>query len=139
MVNTVVLMGRLTADPELKQTPSGTSVTAFSLAVERSFAKAGEERQTDFINIVAWRNTAEFVSRYFTKGMLVAVEGSIQTRRYQDKNGNNRTAFEVVASQVHFAEKKREQQSGFTNQPAFIPANNEFTEVAVDDDDDLPF
>ena len=132
MVNTVVLMGRLTADPELKQTPSGTSVTAFSLAVERSFAKAGEERQTDFINIVAWRNTAEFVSRYFTKGQLVVVEGSIQTRRYQDKNGNNRTAFEVVANQVHFAEKKREQQSGFTNQ-------NEFTEVTVDDDEDLPF
>ena len=132
MVNSVVLMGRLTADPELKQTPSGTSVTAFSLAVERSFAKAGEERQTDFINIVAWRSTAEFVSRYFTKGQLVAVEGSVQTRKYQDKNGNNRTAFEVVASQVHFAEKKREQQSGFTNQ-------NEFTEVTVDDDDDLPF
>ena len=89
MFNLVVLTGRLTADPELKTTTSGVSVTRFSIAVERSYIK-GEERQTDFINIVAWRGSAEFVCHYFTKGSLIGIEGSIQTRRYQDSNGNNR-------------------------------------------------
>ena len=108
MLNNVVLMGRLTADPELRHTSNGVAVTSFTLAVNRSYAKAGTERVTDFIDIVAWRNTAEFVAKYFTKGQLVAVEGSIQTRTYQDKDGNNRKAFEVVANNVHFAEAKRD-------------------------------
>lgn len=95
-------MGRLTADPDLRQTPNGVSVATFSLAVNRNYNKD----QTDFINIVAWRQTADFVSRYFKKGQLVAVEGSIQTRSYTDKQGNKRTAFEVVADQVYFAESK---------------------------------
>ena len=111
MLNSVVLMGRLTAEPELRHTPNGIAVTSFTLAVNRSYAKAGSERATDFIDIVAWRNTAEFVSRYFTKGQLVAVEGSIQTRTYQDKDGNNRKAFEIVANNVHFAEAKRDSAS----------------------------
>lgn len=101
-MNKVILMGRLTADPELKTTPSGISVTSFSIAVDRNYVKQGEERQADFINIVCWRQRAEFVCRYFTKGQLIALDGSIQTRQYQDKNGNNRTAFEVVADNVYF-------------------------------------
>ncbi|MEE1054531.1 MAG: single-stranded DNA-binding protein, partial [Acutalibacteraceae bacterium] len=89
MFNLVVLTGRLTADPELKTTPNGISVTSFSIAVDRRY-RSGEERQTDFINIVAWRTSAEFICKYFKKGNLIGIEGSIQTRRYQDKNGNNR-------------------------------------------------
>lgn len=107
MLNRVILMGRLTKDPELKQTPNNISVATFSLAVDRNYQSDKDNKQTDFINIVAWRHTAEFVGKYFTKGQLVAVEGSIQTRSYQDKDGNNRTAFEVVADQVYFAEKKQ--------------------------------
>ena len=107
MMNRVCLMGRLTKDPELKQTPNNVSVATFSLAVDRNYQADKDNKQTDFINIVAWRHTAEFVGKYFTKGQLVAVEGSIQTRSYQDKDGNNRTVFEVVADQVYFAEKKQ--------------------------------
>ena len=107
MLNRVILMGRLTKDPELKQTPNNVSVSNFSLAVDRNYQSDKDNKQTDFINIVAWRHTAEFVGKYFTKGQLLAVEGSIQTRSYQDKDGNNRTVFEVVADQVYFAEKKQ--------------------------------
>ena len=108
MLNNTVLMGRLTADPELKHTQSGNAVVRFTLAVERSYAKSGEQRQTDFIDVIAWRSTAEFVSRYFQKGMLVAVQGSIQTGSYTDREGIKRKSFDVVASQVHFAERKRD-------------------------------
>lgn len=108
MLNKVVLMGRLTRDPEARSTQSGTSMCTFSLAVDRSFARQGEERQTDFINIIAFRSTADFVLRYFRKGQLVAVCGRLQTRNWQDQNGNNRTATEVLAEEVHFAEKKRD-------------------------------
>lgn len=136
MFNFVVLTGRLTAAPELKTTPNGVSVTSFTVAVERPY-KSGEERQTDFINVVAWRQTAEFITKYFKKGSLIGIEGSIQTRKYTDKNGNNRTAFEVVANNVQFVESKRdnaEQTAGntFANQSAV-----EFEEVS--EDDDLPF
>lgn len=144
MLNTAILMGRLTADPELRYTGSNIPVTSFSLAVDRAY-KNGEERQTDFINIVAWRQRAEFVSKWFKKGQLVAVEGSIQTRRYTDKDGNNRTAFEVVANNVHFAER-RDASAGA---PAFqegapAPAPS-FSNTGAEDfsslpgDDDLPF
>lgn len=137
-MNLAVLMGRLTADPELRHTANNIPVTSFTLAIDRRF-KTGEERQTDFINIVAWRQTAEFVSKYFSKGQLVAVEGTIQTRRYQDKDGNNRTAFEVVANNVHFAERKDAgQRSNSEPAPSFANAdNNDFSEIAGDDD--LPF
>ena len=133
MLNSVILMGRLTANPELRHTPNDIAVTSFTLAVDRGYAKAGAERVTDFIDIVAWRNTAEFVSKYFRKGQLVAVEGSIQTRSYQDKEGNKRKAFEVVASQVHFAEPKRD-----TNNSRTAPlSDNKSEEIALEDD--LPF
>lgn len=140
MLNVVALMGRLTADPELRKTNQGTSVTQFTIAVERSFARQGEQRQADFITIVAWRSTAEFVCKYFKKGAMIAVDGSIQTRTYQDKNGNNRKAFEIVANGVHFAGGKKENDSGEANKIA-EPAYNsqDYDDFAViDDQEDLP-
>lgn len=135
-MNKVILMGRLTADPELKTTPSGISVTSFSLAVDRKYAKQGEERKTDFINIVAWRQRAEFICKYFTKGQLIALDGSIETSSYVDKNGNNRTAFEVVAENVYFTgDKRNSQQSG--NENAYSEHANDFSEMPIDGD--LPF
>ena len=145
MFNLVVLSGRLTADPELKTTPNGVSVCSFSIAVERRY-KQGEERQADFINIVAWKNTAEFVSKYFSKGSMIGIEGAIQTRKYQDKDGNNRTAFEVVANNVQFVESKRSQDNGDSN-PLPSPENDPLTQFAdnlagfeeISGDEDLPF
>ena len=139
MFNLVVLTGRLTADPELKTTSNGLSVTTFSIAVDRRY-RSGEERQTDFINIVAWRQSAEFITKYFKKGSLIGIEGSIQTRRYQDKNGNNRTAFEVVANNVQFVESKRDGVASPDAQPGFSNAGaSEFTDLSGGADDDLPF
>ena len=140
MFNLVVLTGRLTADPELKTTPNGTSVVSFSIAVDRRY-RAGEERQTDFINIVAWRSSAEFNSKYFKKGSLIGIEGSIQTRRYTDKNGNNRTAFEVVANNVQFVESKRDGAPAASGEAAsFSNADvNDFADLGSASDDDLPF
>ncbi|MBR6779858.1 MAG: single-stranded DNA-binding protein [Clostridia bacterium] len=141
MLNCAIIMGRLTADPELRTTASGLSVTTFSVAVDRGYAKAGEERQTDFINVVAWRQTAEFVSKYFQKGSMIAVQGSIQTRSYEDKNGNKRTATEVVANNVSFCGSKAE--SGTTARAGGAPAayqsagSEDFSELAGEDD--LPF
>ena len=143
MLNVVVLTGRLTADPELKTTTSGTAVCSFSIAVDRRF-RSGEERQADFINIVTWRTTAEFVSKYFKKGQMIAIEGSIQTRRYQDKEGKNRTAFEVVASNVQFADFARRDGADGNAIPA-APASfsnadaGDFTSIDDGMDDDLPF
>ncbi|MGX8701757.1 single-stranded DNA-binding protein [Caproiciproducens sp.] len=151
MLNVAVLMGRLVADPELRHTPNDVSVTSFTIAVDRSYVKAGADRQADFIDIVAWRSTADFVCRYFHKGQLVAVQGSIQTRTYTDKDGNKRKAFEVVADNVHFAESKRDsagaQGSNYhskTDIPAEQPApaytsgdTGDFEEMPLDDD--LPF
>ena len=142
MLNCAVLMGRLVADPDLRTTPSGVSVVSFRIAVDRSFVKQGEERQADFIDIVAWRQTAEFVARYFRKGSMIAVQGSIQTRQYEDKQGNKRTAVEVVADNVSFCGSKAEQGS---TAPAFPPVAAAQTPSANinmsvdDDDDDLPF
>ena len=145
MLNVVVLSGRLTADPELKTTANGISVCSFSIAVERRF-KSGEERQSDFINIVTWRSSAEFVSKYFKKGQMIAIRGSIQTRRYQDKDGNNRTAFEVVADDVQFADFARREgdAASMVSAPAATPASysnasaGDFT--SIDEvDEDLPF
>ncbi len=139
MFNLVVLTGRLTADPELKTTPNGISVTSFSIAVSRRY-RSGETTETDFINIVAWRQTAEFITKYFKKGTMIGIEGSIQTRRYTDKNGNNRTAFEVVANNVQFVESKRDNAAGGELVESFSNATaNDFTEISGDMDDDLPF
>ena len=129
--NLVVLTGRLTADAELKTTPNGVSVCTFAIAVDSGY---GENKQTDFINIVAWRQTAEFVSKYFNKGSMIGIEGSIKTRKYQDKNGNTRTAFEVVANNVQFMESKKTEAD-----PLQQFANKVDALVEVDDNEDLPF
>ena len=141
MFNLVVLTGRLTADPELKTTTNGIPVTTFSIAVNRNY-RSGEEQQTDFINIVAWRQRAEFITKYFKKGSMIGIEGSIQTRRYQDKTGNNRTVFEVVVNNAQFVESKRDGNNGApaANEPAsYSNADvSDFAEIGGMDDD-LPF
>ena len=145
MINTVALMGRLTYDPELKSTPSGVSVIRFQVACDRNYQKSGEDRQADFIDCVAWRQTAEFVSRYFRKGSMIAVEGSIQTSNYTDKDGNKRKQVEVVANNVSFCGSKAESGSdrGEYAQaaPSYTNADNSDFEEIVDSDegDDLPF
>lgn len=152
MLNVVAIMGRLVADPELRTTPAGHSVCSFRIACDRSYVQQGQERQADFIDIVAWRQQADFVSKYFQKGSMIAVEGSLQTRNYQDKNGNNRTAVEVVANNISFAGAKRqngqnapsyEQQTASYVQQA--KAQSGFAQGSADDfavisdNDDLPF
>lgn len=112
MINRVILMGRLVADPELKTTTSGISVTSFRIAVDRSYVKAGEQRQADFFDVVAWRSSAEFVCRNFSKGSLIAVDGQLQSRQYQTKDGQNRTAIEVVADNVSFTGERRDSSAG---------------------------
>lgn len=112
MLNVAVLMGRLVADPELRTTPNGISVTSFTVAVERDYVTSGQQRQADFIDVVAWRKTAEFISKYFHKGSMIAVQGSIQTRMYEDKNGNKRKAVEIVADSVSFTGSKAETGTG---------------------------
>lgn len=136
MLNVVALMGRLTADPELRATPAGVSVTSFTIAVDRSFVKQGEERQTDFINCVAWRGAADFVAKHFQKGSLIAVDGSIQTRRYQDKDGHNRTAFEVVVNNAHFGSSKPAEKQAAPRYDA-PPAQDDFS--VIDTGEDLPW
>ena len=152
MLNVVALVGRLVANPELRQTPQGVSVVTFRIAVDRNFARAGEQRQADFIDIVAWRQQAEFVCKYFQKGSWIAVNGSIQTRSYQDKNGNNRKAFEIVADNVHFASSKSGGNPGTGSYaprqeapreaaqeaPTYSAGSNEDFAV-IDDGEDLPF
>lgn len=139
MFNLVVLTGRLTADPELRYTANNTPVTSFSIAVSRRY-KAGEQAEADFINIVAWRQTAEFVTKYFQKGSMIGIEGSIQTRRYVDKEtGKNRTAFEVIANNVQFVESKRDASPAGEGPASFSNAGaNDFTDLSGADDD-LPF
>lgn len=108
MLNSVIIMGRLTADPELRTTASGLSVTSFTVAVDRRFQRQGEDKQTDFISVVAWRQQADFVTRFFRKGQMIAVQGSLQVRNYEDKNGNKRTAYDVVADNISFCGSKNE-------------------------------
>lgn len=123
MLNKSILMGRLTADPELRHTQNNIPVASFTLAVDRSF---GQDKQTDFLDIVAWRNTAEFAAKWFSKGMLVAVSGRLQTRNWEDKQGNKRKAVEVVADEVFFAEsKKSDRQQDHTSLDGFEPLEGE--------------
>ena len=162
MLNIVGIMGRLVADPELRTTPAGHSVCSFRIACDRSYVQQGQERQADFIDIVAWRQQAEFVSKYFQKGSMIAIDGRLQTRNYQDKNGNSRTAVEVVANNISFAGAKRQDsqsvpsyeqqtinhvqqakaaqnasQPHFTDdQPDAIPPDDF---AVINDNDDLPF
>ena len=117
MVNSVVIMGRLTFDPELRTTPTGVSVVRFQVACDRNYQKSGEERKADFIDVTAWRQTAEFISRYFRKGSMIAVEGSIQTDSYTDNNGNKRKSVTVVANNVSFCGSKAE--GGSNSNPVY--------------------
>ena len=147
-MNVVAIMGRLTYEPELRVTPSNVSVLRFQIAVDRSYTPKNQERQADFIDCVAWRQTAEFISRYFHKGSMIAVEGSIQTSSYTDKNGNNRKQIEVVANNVSFCGSKSESNPQLASaQPpqysappqSYASADTSDFEEIVDDDDDLPF
>ena len=140
MINMVALMGRLTFEPEVRTTPSGVSVMRFQIACDRSYQKRGQDRQADFIDCVAWRQTAEFISRYFHKGSMIAVEGTLQTSSYTDKNGNQRKQVEVLANNVSFCGSKSETGSAAGSQanPNYSSADNsDFDEIP--DDDDLPF
>ena len=133
MINNVTLMGRLTKDPEIRYTTDGKAVTRFTLAVERRFVKQGEQRQADFINIVSFGKTAEMVSKYFVKGQMMAVVGTIQTRSWDGEDGQKRYATEVIANEVHFCGDKRDsvtQQESKPQEDDFIP---------VEDDGSLPF
>ena len=113
-MNVITLMGRLTNDPELKTTPNGVSVTSFTIAVDRSYTPKGQEKQTDFITCVAWRNTAEFISKYWHKGQRIAVKGELQTRKYTANDGGQRTAYEVVVDNAFFCESKEQNQQPVT-------------------------
>ena len=135
MLNHITLMGRLTAAPELRTTPSNISVTRFTLAVERDFKDRDGNKQTDFIDIVTWRSTADFVGKYITKGQLICVNGSVQTRTYEDKDGNTRKAFEVNAENVYFCERK-EKPEGQYQPPTAQDEESEFVPLP---DNDLPF
>ena len=138
-LNVVALMGRLTRDPEMRKTPQGVSVATFTVAVDRSFVKQGEDRQADFIDIVCWRNTAEFVCKHFQKGSMIALNGSIQTRTYQDKNGNNRKTFEIVADNVHFAGGKKDSNAHGAGTSRYEENKNDDFAVIDEGEEDLPF
>lgn len=147
MLNVIAVMGRLVADPELRKTTSGISTTTFTIACDRNFVKAGTERQTDFFDIVAWRQTAEFACKYFRKGQLIALNGSLQTRTYEDKEGKKRKVYEIVADNLHFADSKNSAPAGDSapaarSVPQEAPsysagAPDDF--AVIDDSEDLPF
>ena len=144
MLNSIVLMGRLVADPELRTTTTGKSVCSFRIAVDRGYVKAGEERKADFIPVVAWEGTANFVSRYFSKGSMIAVQGQLQSRQYEDNSGAKRTAYEVSTREVSFCDSKAETgtNTAFAAPAQAAPAYQtavpgDFEEIT--DDEDLPF
>ncbi len=159
MLNVVVIMGRLVADPELRTTTNGINLARFRIACDRSYSRQSEQRQTDFLDVVAWRQQADFVCKYFQKGSLIIIEGSIQSRQYQDKNGNNRTGVEIVANNINFGGPKNSngnaggssyaasqpRQNAQPAHPSSIEAvpsysagdNDDF--AVIDDSDDLPF
>lgn len=152
MLNVIAVMGRIVADPELRKTTTGISTTTFTIACDRNFVKQGEERQTDFFDIVCWRSSAEFACKYFSKGQLVVVNGSLQTRSYEDKEGKKRKVYEIVADNLHFAEGKKStsgQNTTASTGTAPSPAQKDepTTEyqsglddfAVVDESEDLPF
>lgn len=149
MLNKIIIMGRLTRDPELRRTGSGTAVTSFSLAVDRDFKSQSGEKETDFIDVVAWRATAEFVSKYFTKGRMAVVEGRLQLRDWTDKEGGKRRSAEVVAENVYFGDSKRDGAGDYSAPPAYgapagrsapapMDTRSDFAEIG-EEDGELPF
>lgn len=150
MPNKIFIMGRLTRDPELRRTQNGTAVTSFTLAVDRDFKNADGTKDTDFIDVVAWRNTAEFVSKYFSKGRMIVVSGSLQSRKWQDRNGQNRISWEVIADNVYFGDSKRDSagdMGGSYAAPAYTAPDGGYSApvggptgfTEIEDDGDLPF
>ena len=150
MLNKIILMGRLTRDPELRRTQSGTAVTSFSIACDRDFKSQSGEKETDFIDIVAWRGTAEFVSKYFAKGRMAIVEGRLQIRDWTDNNGGKRRSAEVVADNIYFGDSKRDSAPGDygappaygapigRGAPAPMESRSDFAEIG-EEDGELPF
>ncbi|MBU5626135.1 single-stranded DNA-binding protein [Oscillibacter sp. MSJ-2] len=152
MLNRIILMGRLVADPELRRTQSGTPVTSLRIAVDRDFKNQSGEKETDFIDVVAWRATAEFVAKYFAKGRMAVVEGRLQIRPWTDKEGNKRTSAEVVADNVYFGDSKRDgggdsfaapnygapAGGGYRSAPSPVDAHSDFAEIG-EEDGELPF
>lgn len=132
MLNRIIVMGRLTRDPELRRTNSGNAVTSFTVAVDRDFKTQSGDKETDFIDVVAWRNTAEFVSKYFSKGRMAVVEGRLQLRDWTDKEGNKRRTAEIVADSVYFGDSKRDGGDTVQSEP-----QGSFSEI--EDDGNLPF
>lgn len=143
MLNHIVVMGRLTRDPELRRTDSGVAVASFSLAVDRDFApKDGGERETDFIDVVAWRQTGEFVSKHFTKGRMTVVSGRLQMRSWTDKDGNKRRTAEIVADNVYFGDSKKDGEDTASSAPKTTTAAPAYSAPATTNDSDdsgLPF
>lgn len=148
MLNTCAILGRLTADPELRTTNNNIPVCTVTVAVDRNYQREGQERQTDFLTVVAWRQTAEFIAKHFRKGKMIAVQGSIQTRKYEDRNGNKRTAVEIVADNVSFCGSKEQGETPKTSYSA--PQSRNGTRItaeqfeaaysmAEDDGESLPF
>ncbi len=147
MLNHIVIMGRLTRDPELRRTQKGTAVTTITLAVDRSYQpKDAQEKQTDFFDVVVWGATAEFAAKYFLKGRMAIAEGSMQSRKWQDRDGNNRTSWEVLAHSLYFGDSKRAEPAGAAGAPGDTPADGsaaagsargDYAEIA--EDGDLPF
>ena len=134
MLNKIILMGRLTRDPELRKTGNGTAVTSFTLAVDRDYKPQDGERETDFIDVVAWRGTAEFVSKYFTKGRMAVVEGRLQVRDWKDKDGAKRRSTEVIADSVYFGDSKKVSESDTPAEPS-----GEIRELPDEEKGELPF
>ena len=134
MLNKVIIMGRLGADPEMRRTQSGNSVTSFALAVDRDFKSASGDKETDWIDVVAWKSTAEFVCKYFTKGRAAVIEGRLQTRTWEDQSGNKRKAVEVIADHVYFGDSKRSESGSGEGS-----GEGEYQEMPGYDDGNLPF
>ena len=139
MLNKIFIMGRLTRDPELRRTQNGTAVTSFTLAVDRDFKNLDGTKDTDFIDVVAWRNTAEFVSKYFSKGRMAVVEGRLQLRDWTDKDGNKRRNAEVLADNIYFGDAKKDADSGAARPTGFTEAARPTGFTEIEDDGDLPF
>ena len=137
MLNHIDLMGRLVADPELRQTAGGISVVTFRIAVDRNYTPQGQEKQADFISCVAWRQTAEFIGKYFAKGRMIALEGSLRSRNYEDEQGQKRTAYEVIVDHAYFADSKQDaEKQKAPGVGSFPPVD---VEASAEDDGDLPF
>lgn len=137
MLNHITIMGRLVKDPEIRTTQSGVSVCGFTVAVDRDFSGKGEEKLTDFFDCTAWRGTADFIGKYFSKGRMIVVDGSLQNDRWQDKDGNNRVSAKIVANNVYFGDSKRNDSDTQNSNAGEL--KQQFTEIANDVEGDLPF